>query len=417
MGRRTGHNCHLIFMLVITGVFFVVELVSGHIGNSIALVSDSFNMLSDLLSLVIGLTAANVSKIKRHRRNTYGFVRAEVVGALANAVFLAALTFTIFAEAIIRLIKPQRIDGVELVLIVGALGLAVNIIGLILFQDCCCKKKIGSSSTGCTATGTGEQRGNNAPITASALNIRGVLLHVMGDALGSVVVVVAATIFYVFPLDKDETCNWECYVDPGLTIIMVIIVLSSAFPLVKETATILLQMVPKGIKLDDLDEKLCTIDGVHGIHELHIWELAGGKNIASLHVKCLDPSTYKTAALQIREIFHNAGIHSVTIQVEFFDRVTDSILMCNSPCMLRECENKMCCIPQNDYDLDAEGYIEMRNSSPGASCNGHMSNNVAEDNAEELSILPSYNLTTGKDVSEEKKEATNGLLHLHSTSL
>ncbi|XP_041063217.1 zinc transporter 10-like [Carcharodon carcharias] len=416
MGRCTGKNCRLIFMLVITAGFFVVELVSGHMGNSIALVSDSFNMLSDLISLVIGLTAANVSKIQRHHRNTYGFVRAEVVGALANAVFLAALTFTIFAEAIIRLIRPQRIDGVELVLIVGALGLAVNIIGLILFQDCCFKKKISNSPTGYLATGIGEQREDKAPTTASALNIRGVLLHVMGDALGSVVVVVAATIFYLLPLDENEICNWECYVDPSLTIIMVIIILSSAFPLIKETAIILLQMVPKGIKLHDLDEKLCSIDGVHGIHELHIWELAGGKNIASLHVKYLDPSSYKTAALQIREIFHNAGIHSVTIQAEFFDGVTESVLMCSSPCILKECENKMCCIPPKDYDLNAEGYIEMRDNPPGASCNGHTSNNAAEDNAEERSILPPYNLIA-KDIQEGKKEATNGLLHLHSTSI
>ncbi|XP_072365514.1 calcium/manganese antiporter SLC30A10 isoform X2 [Scyliorhinus torazame] len=245
-------NCRLIFMLVITGGFFLVELVSGHLGNSIALVSDSFNMLSDLISLAIGLTAARVSQIRRHHRNTYGFARAEVVGALANAVFLAALTFAIFAEAITRLFKPQRMDDVELVLIVGALGLAVNIVGLILFQDCCFKRKISNDPTGRLATGTEGQRENTASAPASALNIRGVLLQVMGDALGSVVVVVAATVFYLLPLDDGEICNWECYVDPSLTIIMVIIVLSSAFPLIKETAIILLQMVPNGIKLLDL---------------------------------------------------------------------------------------------------------------------------------------------------------------------
>eukprot|EP00061_Rhincodon_typus_P012948 g39016.t1 len=170
MGRSKCRNGRLIFMLVITAGFFVVELVVGHLGNSLALVSDSFNMLSDLISLVIGLVAASLGKIRRHPRNTYGFARAEVVGALANAVFLAALTFTILAEAIIRLIRPQRIDDVELVLIVGALGLAVNIIGLILFQDCCFQKQVSSKPTGYLATGTGEQRENKAP--ATALNIR-----------------------------------------------------------------------------------------------------------------------------------------------------------------------------------------------------------------------------------------------------
>ncbi|XP_043551718.1 zinc transporter 10-like isoform X1 [Chiloscyllium plagiosum] len=415
MGRSRCRNCRLLFMLVITAGFFVVELVVGHMGNSLALVSDSFNMLSDLISLVIGLLAATLGKITRHPRNTYGFARAEVVGALANAVFLTALTFTILVEAIIRLIRPQRIDDVELVLMVGALGLAVNIIGLILFQDCCFKRQVSGSPTGYLATDAGEQRENKAPATASALNIRGVFLHVMGDALGSVVVVVAATIFYILPLNEDEFCNWKCYVDPSMTIIMVIIVLLSAFPLIKETAVILLQMLPRGIKLHEFDEKLCAVDGVHGIHELHIWELAGGRHIATLHVKCLDLSSYETAALQIREIFHNAGIHSVTIQAEFVDTVPGSTLKCNFPCVRKECENKMCCISQNDCNLDAEGSIEMRNNSPGPSRNGFMGNNAAEDNVEELSILPSYDLTTTKQ--KEGKEATNGLSHLHSTSL
>lgn len=79
-------------------------------------------------------------------------------------------------------------------------------------------------------------------------------MHVMGDALGSVVVVITATIFYTLPLKDDDPCNWQCYIDPSLTIVMVIIILSSAFPLIKETAVILLQMVPKGIKVEELSK-------------------------------------------------------------------------------------------------------------------------------------------------------------------
>lgn len=85
------------------------------------------------------------------------------------------------------------------------------------------------------------------------LFVPGVLLHVMGDALGSVVVVVTATIFYVRPLG-DAPCNWQCYIDPSLTIVMVFIILSSAFPLIKETSTILLQMVPKGVNMQLLSK-------------------------------------------------------------------------------------------------------------------------------------------------------------------
>lgn len=137
MGRYSGKTCRLLFMLVLTAAFFVAELVSGYLGNSIALLSDSFNMLSDLISLCVGLGSGYIARRgPRGSSATYGYVRAEVVGALSNAVFLTALCFTIFVEAVLRLARPERIDDPELVLIVGALGLAVNVVGLLIFQDC-----------------------------------------------------------------------------------------------------------------------------------------------------------------------------------------------------------------------------------------------------------------------------------------
>ena len=137
MGRYSGKTCRLLFMLVLTVAFFVAELVSGYLGNSIALLSDSFNMLSDLISLCVGLSAGYIARRPRGGLGaTYGYGRAEVVGALSNAVFLTALCFTIFVEAVLRLARPERIDDPELVLIVGALGLAVNVLGLLIFQDC-----------------------------------------------------------------------------------------------------------------------------------------------------------------------------------------------------------------------------------------------------------------------------------------
>lgn len=145
MGRYSGKTCRLLFMLVLTVVFFVAELVSGYLGNSIALLSDSFNMLSDLISLCVGLGSGYIARRgTRSSGATYGYARAEVVGALSNAVFLTALCFTIFVEAVLRLARPERIDDPELVLIVGALGLAVNVVGLLIFQDC------GACFAGCT---------------------------------------------------------------------------------------------------------------------------------------------------------------------------------------------------------------------------------------------------------------------------
>ncbi|XP_063775195.1 calcium/manganese antiporter SLC30A10-like [Pseudophryne corroboree] len=374
MGRYTGQSCRLISMLVITAIFFVVELVSGYLGNSIALISDSFNMLSDLISLCVGITASRVSRRRsRGPRATYGYPRAEVVGALCNAVFLTALCFTILVDSVLRLATPQRIDNVELVLIVGALGLGVNIVGLLVFQDygACVRfffrRKAGAESELSVPSGSAEiSQGPGATEDgragdsldeedpdledgkdqsnkkAAALNIRGVLLHVMGDALGSVVVVVAAVIFYVKPLAADAPCNWQCYIDPSLTVVMVAIILFSAYPLIRETATILLQMVPKGVSVGDIGQKVAQVPGVRSIHEIHIWELASGKNIATLHVKFHFLSDYMAANRDIRNIFHAEGVHAVTLQAEFTDE-KDVSLACDAPCISKKCDPNLCC--------------------------------------------------------------------------
>ncbi|KAM4813889.1 calcium/manganese antiporter SLC30A10 [Urocitellus parryii] len=416
MGRYSGKTCRLLFMLVLTVVFFVAELVSGYLGNSIALLSDSFNMLSDLISLCVGLTSGYIARRPtRGFRATYGYARAEVVGALSNAVFLTALCFTIFVEAVLRLARPERIDDPELVLIVGALGLAVNVVGLLIFQDCatwftcCCRghrrrlqqrqeQALGDppgafggpqdaegQQHAATPTAPGldsavtlrgasiERKQKGATVFSNvagdslntqnepeetmkkekkseALNIRGVLLHVMGDALGSVIVVITAIIFYVLPLKNEDPCNWQCYIDPSLTVVMVIIILSSAFPLIKETAVILLQMVPKGVNMEELMSKLSTVPGISSVHEVHIWELISGKIIATLHIKYQKDRGYQDASTKIREIFHNAGIHNVTIQFENVDlkeslEQKDLLLLCSHPCVSNSCANKLCCPP------------------------------------------------------------------------
>ncbi|KAM7050246.1 calcium/manganese antiporter SLC30A10 isoform 2-T2 [Molossus nigricans] len=186
---------------------------------------------------------------------------------------------------------------------------------------------------------------------SEALNIRGVLLHVMGDALGSVVVVITAIIFYVQPLDEDDLCNWQCYIDPSLTIIMVIIILSSAFPLIKETAIILLQMVPKGVNMEELMSKLSAVPDISSVHEVHVWELITGKIIATLHIKYPKDRGYQDASRKIREIFHKAGIHNVTMQFESVDsqdplEQKDMLSLCSSPCISKGCARYLCCPPR-----------------------------------------------------------------------
>ena len=123
----------LLAMFSLTFGYFIVELVVGNITKSVALVADAFHMLSDVISLVIGIVAVRIVK---HRTdvNTYGWARAEVVGANINTVFLLALCLTIIFDAIRRFVQPEPIENVNLLLIVGSVGLGINIIGLFLFQ-------------------------------------------------------------------------------------------------------------------------------------------------------------------------------------------------------------------------------------------------------------------------------------------
>lgn len=242
---------------------------------------------------------------------------------------------------------------------------------------------------------------------SEALNIRGVLLHVMGDALGSVVVVVAATIFHVLPLGPNAPCNWQCYIDPSLTIIMVVIILSSAFPLIKETSIILLQMVPKGVNMQLLTDRLARVPGVSSLHEVHVWELAGGKNIATLHVKCQTPTDYQDAAYKIRKVFHEAGIHSVTIQPEYIDHKT-SHLLCSSPCISKACDSQLCCSQQEAPLAKSNGYTEKNDSCLSAL---HKDNGSSKSDIE----IPIECALTENSVKDEKNCEVSDKSQLSST--
>lgn len=120
-------------MLMLTTFFFLVEISVGYVTNSMALVADSFHMLSDVIALVIAYVSVRMSP-KKWSKNTFGWARAEVLGALVNAVFLCALCFSIFVESIKRFYKPETIHEPPLILGVGVCGLLVNVIGLFLFK-------------------------------------------------------------------------------------------------------------------------------------------------------------------------------------------------------------------------------------------------------------------------------------------
>ncbi|XP_017381080.1 zinc transporter 1 [Cebus imitator] len=456
-GRNRGR---LLCMLALTFMFMVLEVVVSRVTSSLAMLSDSFHMLSDVLALVVALVAERFAR-RTHatQKNTFGWIRAEVMGALVNAIFLTGLCFAILLEAIERFIEPHEMQQPLVVLGVGVAGLLVNVLGLCLFhhhsgfsQDSghghshgghghghslpkgprSKSGRPGSSDinvvpgeqgpdqeeTNTLVANTSNSNGlkldpadPEKPISgdtvevqvngnlirepdhmeleedrAGQLNMRGVFLHVLGDALGSVIVVVNALVFYfswkgcsegdfcVNPCFPDP-CKafvkiinsthasvyeagpcWVLYLDPTLCVVMVCILLYTTYPLLKESALILLQTVPKQIDIRNLIKELRNVEGVEEVHELHVWQLAGSRIIATAHIKCEDPTSYMQVAKTIKDVFHDHGIHATTIQPEFASVGSKSgVRPCELACRT-QCALKQCCgtLPQAHSGKDAE---------------------------------------------------------------
>ncbi|XP_039592529.1 zinc transporter 1-like [Polypterus senegalus] len=415
----------LYFLLFLTFSFFVVEVVISRITSSLAVLSDSFHMLSDVCALVVALVALSFAeKTQYTTKNTFGWIRAEVIGALVNSIFLTALCFTIILEGIERFVEPREIKNRIMLIGVGVAGLFVSLVGMKMLHEhtheqVSTKKDMRTKGvelskedqqrkSDSSATETQNIVGSNiskkakveetvindmakedvlghnrmdvqinvtsAPSneleeSSSQLNIKGVFLHLLADALSSCVVVVNALIFYFVwnPCPDDEPCInpcmnspcsaqvnlthivstagpcWVLYLDPGLTVIVVSILLYTTSPLLIESALILLQTVPTKIDMQQINEKLCTLDGVLAVHELHVWQLAGSRIIATAHIKCRDPSSYMNVAKQIKKLFHDAGIHATTIQPEFASINSESSFnLCELSCQT-PCAPKLCC--------------------------------------------------------------------------
>lgn len=184
--------------------------------------------------------------------------------------------------------------------------------------------------------------GHNHSHSSTHMNMRGAFLHVLSDALGSVIVVISASVLIVF-----DDWKYRDYIDPALSIILVILILYSVWPLLRESALILLQTVPTHIQVrrviftdtttksltkshllfavhdlqvDAIQKRLLErVDGVLAVHEFHVWQLAGDRIIASAHIRCRNLSEYMRIAEKVKEFFHNEGIHSTTIQPEFLE--------------------------------------------------------------------------------------------------
>ncbi|KAH7703494.1 zinc transporter 1 [Aphelenchoides avenae] len=319
-------------MMVMVFADMVVEIVVGHLYHSTTLVADGFHMLSDVLSLAIALFCVRLAT-RKSSRNTFGWVRLEVLGALVNGVFLVALCLSIFIDAVKHFVEVERIGQPMTVLIVAVVGLVVNLIGIAMFhghahghahrprdaKNVRDRKPMaaGSELSKTSFADIDEEQGSvnsysgfpiwmfeptDLPASADeltnsehpernliateggkVLNMRGVFLHLLGDLMGSVIAMVSAGCTLAF--GQNDFVLF--YVDPILSIVMVVVLVVVTIPLLKESSSILLEDTPRDLDIDTMTQELQNIgivDGIITIHELHVWRLTEDKTIASVHI-------------------------------------------------------------------------------------------------------------------------------------
>lgn len=218
-----GPSKPLLVALAITAIFAVVELLGGLVSGSLALLSDSGHMFTDILALGLSLGAAIVAQREPTEKQTYGYLRVEILVALANGVALIIISLFIMYEAVQRFQNPVPIDS-GIMLVVAVAGLAANIAGVLVLR---------------------ERSHEN-------LNVKGAFLHMIGDMLASVGVIVAAILIYLFNLTV---------ADPVISIAISLIIMYGAFRLSKQSAYILLEFTPAHIDLAEVRSSLVKVQG------------------------------------------------------------------------------------------------------------------------------------------------------------
>lgn len=269
-------NRSLKICLVIAGIFMIVEIIGGWIANSLALISDALHLFMDVGAILLSLVALHIAKRPRTPSMTYGYERAEILGALASSLSLWALSLVLIYESILRILHPPEVQGIT-VFIIAIIGLLANIAMLKVLH----------------------------PTHQHGLNIKAAYLHVVGDLLGSIGVIISGILIWLFGL---------YLADPIITILFTLGILYSSGKIIKETIIILMESAPEDVDPLAIQKDLEKIPGVKEVHDLHVWSVSASTNALSVHIVASDTHKALEEAHQVIEKNHN--IHHMTIQVE-----------------------------------------------------------------------------------------------------
>ncbi|MEU6785853.1 cation diffusion facilitator family transporter [Nonomuraea angiospora] len=274
------HRWRLTVSFVLIGAFFVVELVYGLISGSLALMSDAGHMAADVVTLGAALVATRIAtRPDATGRRSYGSYRAEVFASLLAVVMMLGVSLYVVTEAIGRIGGPAEVSSGPM-LVVGGIGLVVNLIALLLLRAG----------------------------AAESLNVKGAYLEVVADTAGSVGVIVAGWLI---------TATGQTFWDTVVALAIGVFVALRAISLGRQVFAVLGQHVPEGMDAAAVAADLAALDGVRDVHDLHLWTLTSGMNVATAHLVTVDPKDHHAILDQARDLLlRRHGVAHATLQVE-----------------------------------------------------------------------------------------------------
>jgi len=269
---------------IVLGIVLVVmaaEIIGGILSGSLALLGDAAHMLVDALALGLALFAVTIARRPATPTKTYGYHRAEIIAALANGTILALVSVYIFYEAYQRFLEPPHIKA-PIMLLVASIGLIANLIGIFILR------KAGRDN----------------------LNIKAAFWHIAGDAISSIGVITGGLII--------ATTGWYL-VDPIIAVCIGVIILWGAVRIVRESADILLEAVPRHIDVGKVIEAIKNVSGVEDVHDIHIWTITSGMHALSAHIRIEDQIVSQSTEIVSKvnqDLAQNFNISHTTLQLE-----------------------------------------------------------------------------------------------------
>ena len=278
--RHGVNSRRILWALVLIGGFMIVEVIGGLLSGSLALLADAAHMLIDAIALSLAWLAIRLCQLPANPAHTYGYHRLPVLAAFANGVSLVFIVCWIFVEAAFRLFDPAPVLAGPM-LAVATVGLAVNLAAFGILH--------------------GADRNN--------LNVRGALLHVLGDLLGSVAAIAAAVIIMA--------TGWTP-VDPILSVVVGLVILKSAVGLIRDSAHVLLEGTPRHLEIGDVESYLVeAVPHVRDVHHVHLWMLSEDRSLLTLHARISEAGNSNSIIASIRNrVAERFGIKHVTVQIE-----------------------------------------------------------------------------------------------------